>query len=61
MDNRAYEKYRAEHPEPQHTTVVQPAEVDFFDGNYTNTEIGILSVAGLLVLWAIYKIVTGKK
>ena len=59
MDNKAYEKYRAANPTQNHT-VQEPDTIDPFDGHHTNTEIGIVVVIGLLVVYALWQIVRPK-
>jgi hypothetical protein len=59
MDNKAYEKHRAENPTQNHT-VKEPDAFDPFDGHHTNTEIGIVVVMGLLVIYALWQIVRPK-
>lgn len=58
MNNGAYEKYQAQQPAIHH----EPKAIDPFDGETTNTEIGVAVVFALAIAWAIYKsIFTDKK
>ena len=59
MDNRAYEKHRAAHPTQNHVAK-EPDAIDPFDGHHTSTEIGIVVVIGLLVVYALWQIVRPK-
>lgn len=60
MDNKAYEKHKAEQPVQNHT-VKEVAAIDPFDGEHTNTEIGIVVVIGVLLVYALWQIVRPKK
>jgi hypothetical protein len=53
MDNKAHEKYVAEHPVKN----VLYTTVDPYDGEITYAEYGIFFVIGLLLLMALWKII----
>ena len=59
MDNKAYEKHRADHPTQNHIAQ-EPDTIDPFDGHHTNTEIAIIVVLGLLIIYALWQIVRPK-
>ena len=60
MDNKAYEKHKAQQPVQNHT-VKEVATIDPFDGEHTNTEIGIVVVIAVLLVYALWQIVSPKK
>lgn len=53
MDNKAREKYVAEHP----VNNISYTTVDPYDGEITYVEYGIFFVVGLLLLMALWKII----
>lgn len=60
MDNKAYEKHQAAQPKTNHVAK-EPDAIDPFDGHHTNTEIGIVVIIGLLIVYALWQIVRPKK
>ncbi len=60
MDNRAYEKYKQENPEV-YTPLSTYDYLDQFVHQLTNTELVICVVAGVLAVFAIFKIFAKRK
>jgi len=60
MDNKAYEKYQAAQPKTNHVAR-EPDAIDPFDGHHTNTEIGMVVVIGIVIVYALWQIVRPKK
>jgi hypothetical protein len=56
MDNKAYEKYKAEHKTNTNHTPPEPAEFDPFDDHLSYTEIGLMLVAVLAIIIVFNKI-----
>ena len=54
IDNHAYEKYQKGQPPTRHIGK-EISAVDPFDGEISNTEIGICVVVALLVLYALWR------
>jgi hypothetical protein len=60
MDNKAYEQYRRANPEVN-TLLSTYEDIDLFDGNFTDTEIGLCVFFLVLAIYAVYKIVSKNK
>ncbi|MCX7143910.1 MAG: hypothetical protein NT123_23285 [Proteobacteria bacterium] len=54
IDNHAYENYQKGQPPTRHVAK-EISAIDPFDGEITNTEIGICVVVALLVLYALWR------
>lgn len=61
MDNRALEKYRAEHPTTTQHRPVEPAEFDPFDDHFSTTEIAVCVAIGLVLIYSVGQMIFGKK
>lgn len=59
MDNKAYEKYNAEH-KPTNPTYKEVAAIDPFDGEHTYTEMVIEGVIAVILIYAIWQIIKPK-
>ena len=60
MDNKAYEQYRRANPEVN-TLLSTYEDIDLFDSNFTDTEIGLCGFFLVLAIYAVYKIASKKK
>jgi hypothetical protein len=60
MDNKAYEKYRAEHPTTNHVAV-EKAEFDPFDDHISTSEMILCGVIALVLVMALGQLFFRKK
>ena len=61
MDNKALEKYRAEHQTSTNHVPAEPSEFDPWDGHMSNTELAVIVLLGLMFVMALVQLFTRKK
>ena len=57
MDNKALEKYNAEHKTNTNHAPPEPKEFDPFDDHISTTEVAVMAVLGIVLVFAILQII----